>query len=461
MRFVRLDNFIMYANEQEQAKQTVTLRQKKLARKKAFGLFEASKQLKAHVGGRQWVCCGLNFSIPKTMHTHVAKQHCDEINHKVEYLLQYPKLLTGRHVVHKEDAQAKMPPTNYDKSHTFPWLPSEYDIEQKMMSEPEGCQVLLFYRYCHLEDPHDICSWQQEFCQRLKLSGKIRIANEGINGTVGGSVAATQIYMDALILHPAFLNMSKEDFKTSKGSAEDFSKGLMVRVCNEIVQMGIEPSEISHIDGGNHITPSEFHQELERTKNSSSTNDTLFVDCRNYYESNVGRFEGACTPNIRKFSYWPEYVDQNLSLFEDKRVVMYCTGGIRCERGSAYLRSKGVCKDVVQLKGGIHRYMEEYPNGLFKGKLFVFDDRYTISSNDSVVAECSYCNKPFDQYQSCSTQHCHQLVLSCDPCRLLGKTACCEVCQAKAATSDKGCKMEEECTCTKTRMRIPNQTSNT
>ncbi|XP_071941859.1 thiosulfate sulfurtransferase/rhodanese-like domain-containing protein 2 [Antedon mediterranea] len=448
----------MYSNEKGDAissKPGVTVRQKKLARKKAFGLFEASKKLKSCLDGRQWVCCGQNFVVPKSMHTHVSNEHSAEINNQVELLLQNPDLLTRR--LHVSNIGATQPSeiatAKYDNNHTFPWLPSEVDVNIKTASaEERGCQVLLFYNYCNLDNPEDICLWQKQLCQRLQLTGKIRVASEGINGTVGGRITATELYIDALILHPAFQNINKEDFKVSKGTGDDFTQGLSVKVCNEIVQMGISPSCLSHVDAGNHITPSEFHEELERSKGNDNN---IFIDCRNYYESKVGKFEGAVTPDIRKFSYWPEYVDQNLSLFQDKKVIMYCTGGIRCERGSAYLKSKGVCKDVVQLKGGIHRYIEQYPNGYFKGKLFVFDDRYTISTNDSIVAECSYCSKPFDKYQPCSSKHCHQLVLSCDQCRVCGKTACCEMCQEKATRRQEGTKVVEECSCTKKRRRIP------
>eukprot|EP00058_Branchiostoma_floridae_P005022 XP_002590510.1 hypothetical protein BRAFLDRAFT_86181 [Branchiostoma floridae] len=169
-----------------------------------------------------------------------------------------------------------------------------------------------------------------------------------------------------------------------------------------------------------------------------------------------GHFLGAVAPDIRKFSYWPEYVDKNTQFFQDKTVVMFCTGGIRCEKGSAYLKSKGVCKDVLQLEGGIHKYMEKYPNGYFRGKLFVFDDRYAIPANSDIVGECFYCKEAWDKYQPCSSAHCHQLVLSCDRCTAAGYTACCRECQLQAARdSAQGVRCREECACTKGRRRIP------
>lgn len=141
---------------------------------------------------------------------------------------------------------------------------------------------------------------------------------------------------------------------------------------------------------------------------------------------------------------------------------MYCTGGIRCERGSAYLKAKGVCKEVFQLKGGIHKYLEEFPAGFYKGKLFVFDERYALSYNSDIVSECSYCGAPWDQYKLCSTPRCRQLVLTCLACQGQGLTACCVVCQDKGrrpASCPTLNSFKEECECTARRPRIPDELS--
>lgn len=186
---------------------------------------------------------------------------------------------------------------------------------------------------------------------------------------------------------------------------------------------------------GIHLEPEEFHKEVKAfVENQSSNSDTILLDCRNFYESKIvsslkvsvrtlgtlqlivvcsqGQFDQCLAPDIRKFSYFPDYVDKNLDLFRDKKVLMYCTGGIRCERGSAYLRSKvslngkklfnmhipvmassimnvflqNVCKEVYQLKGGIHKYLEQFPDGFYRGKLFVFDERYAIAFNEDIIS---------------------------------------------------------------------------
>jgi predicted sulfurtransferase len=249
--------------------------------------------------------------------------------------------------------------------------------------------------------------------------------------------------------------MKPTDFKKSKGSKAVFPNGLKVGVHEEVVPMGISPIDVSYKDAGKLLSPEEFHEALSHyiESDGDDKNSTVFVDCRNFYESNIGKFVGAVTPDIRKFSYWPEYVKANKDYYADKKIYMYCTGGIRCERGSAFFKHMGLGKEVYQLSGGIHKYLEKYPDGYFRGKLFVFDDRYSIQSNDDVISECKYCRKPWDSYSPCSSSHCHQLVLSCSECKENGQTACC--CECKAHSGDK----REECECTRNRARVPVHTT--
>ncbi|XP_072019894.1 thiosulfate sulfurtransferase/rhodanese-like domain-containing protein 2 [Amphiura filiformis] len=422
-------------------------------------------QLNTAIANSRWSCCGTTYNEVLEIHKHVAKEHHEEIERLTE-----SRLNTALNDVCEDDKnerissdlKQKRPTTEdhkilYRNIDTLPWLPSEKECGDTSDVDNEG-QILLYYKYVDVKEPYEICAWQQELCRRLRLTGKIRIAREGINGTVGGSISATRLYMQSVQNHPVF---QQTDFKTSKGSAEDFPNGLQVGVHSEIVPMGVDPDKLTYTQAGNHLSSEAFHSELEShlSKNTSDEKDTVFVDCRNFYESRIGQFPGALAPDIRKFSYWPEYIDKNVDAFRDKRVIMYCTGGIRCERGSAYLKSKGVCKDVLQLEGGIHRYMDKYPNGLFKGKLFVFDDRYAIATNETTISTCFYCSQPWDKYQPCSSPHCHQLVLSCPQCRGQGSTACCHSCKEIAERVEvEGQRPKEECECTRERVRIPQET---
>ncbi|XP_030252965.1 thiosulfate sulfurtransferase/rhodanese-like domain-containing protein 2 [Sparus aurata] len=422
-------------------------------RRKSFAAFVASKRDGTQEDSRSsWCCCGQTFKEHSAIHKHVARTHDTEIQQLTQ--ATYKCLLNQL----EEEPEAQQ--LNERKSRPVDicvWIPETGHTSEEQLQNGPGT-VLLYYHYCQLEDPHVICAWQKALCEKLHLTGKVRVATEGINGTVGGTNMATNLYIEAMCSHPLF-KMDKEDFKTSDGGAECFTD-LRIGVYKEIVPMGVDPDVISYQLAGVHLEPEEFHKEVEALlAEGDSCSDTILLDCRNFYESKIGQFTRCLAPDIRKFSYFPDYVDQNLELFKDKKVLMYCTGGIRCERGSAYLRSKDVCKEVYQLKGGIHKYLEQYPEGFYRGKLFVFDERYAISSNSDVISDCRYCSCPWDKYELCSTQFCCQLVLSCPSCRQNGHTACCPTCQtkgqAKSEASPAVLHHKEECECTCGRPRIP------
>ncbi|XP_040273222.1 thiosulfate sulfurtransferase/rhodanese-like domain-containing protein 2 [Bufo bufo] len=434
------------------------------AKKKAFALFVKELQStcasprSAQDGSIAWACCGQEFSDLRTVHKHVAAQHAPEILHQTGKILE--EIATN--------ATTSLPCTDFldnntaastelswsDRKHSD-WLPDVKGYKTKELTSEPG-EVLLYYCYCDISDPQWICDWQRTLCNLLHLTGKIRIASEGINGTVGGSKVSTKLYIDAMLSHPLFNHVCLEDFKRSDGGAHCFPD-LRVGVFREIVPMGVDSQEVSYKETAMHLTPEEFHIRVEQYLSASQEEkDTILLDCRNFYESKIGQFQNCLAPDIRKFSYFPNYIDQNLDLFKDKTVLMYCTGGIRCERGSAYLRSKAVCKEVYQLKGGIHKYLEEFPDGFFRGKLFVFDGRFTISSNDEIISTCRYCGTAWDKYKLCSTPRCCQLVLTCLTCHEGGLTACCPTCQEKGLkTSLCQQQFKEECECTETRPKIP------
>ncbi|XP_020493145.2 thiosulfate sulfurtransferase/rhodanese-like domain-containing protein 2 [Labrus bergylta] len=423
-------------------------------RRKSFAAFVANKQdLNADDGCTSWCCCEETFKEHSAIHKHVARTHDADLQQLAR--AAYEHLLSQL----ERETESQQQPNNCEAkpADISAWIPDTAHISEEQLQKGPG-KVLLYYHYCQVDNPHVICAWQKALCEKLHLNGKVRVATEGINGTVGGTNVATDIYIDAMCSHPLF-KMDTEDFKTSDGGAECFTD-LRLGVYKEIVPMGMDPEVISYKLAGIHLEPEEFHKEVDALlSKEDSSNDTVLLDCRNFYESKIGQFTQCLAPDIRKFSYFPDYVDQNLELFRDKKVLMYCTGGIRCERGSAYLRSKDVCKEVYQLRGGIHKYLEQFPEGFYRGKLFVFDERYAISSNNDVISDCRYCGSPWDQYKLCSTQFCCQLVLSCVSCREAGHTACCPTCLTKGrAQSGKSSAFQhhkEECECTGGRPRIP------
>ncbi|KAM6289325.1 thiosulfate sulfurtransferase/rhodanese-like domain-containing protein 2 [Aegotheles albertisi] len=439
-------------------------KQRALARRKAFSLFVKAREepaggrCPAGAGAVRWRCCRQAFEERAGIHRHVALQHGGDIGRQAGPGQAGPGQ-AGQGPAGGTDTAGSADGHTGGAAEVSGSLPDTSHLGHGELTSKVG-EVLLYYCYCEVKDPEKLCAWQEALCQHLHLTGKVRVASEGINGTVGGSKVATSLYIEVMLSQPLFKDiLCQEDFKSSAGGAHCFPD-LRVGVFKEIVPMGIDPKIVSYKETGIHLSPQEFHREVEQylSQASQGQSDTILLDCRNFYESKIGHFQGCLAPDIRKFSYFPSYVDENLEVFKDKRVLMYCTGGIRCERGSAYLRSKAVCREVYQLKGGIHKYLEEFPDGFYRGKLFVFDDRYAICSNEDIISACRYCGSLWDQYKLCSSQHCRQLVLTCPSCRSKGLTACCPVCQEKelkVTSRASGQTLKEECECTRRRPRVP------
>jgi UPF0176 protein len=242
-------------------------------------------------------------------------------------------------------------------------------------------------------------------CAGIGLKGRILIAPEGINGTVAGTRAQLKQYTDYMDAHPLFGNIV---FKRTPAGKMPFGK-LIVKHRPEIVTLG---KNVDLKKTGKYLSPEEFHRMLESEK------DIAIIDMRNNYEYEVGRFEGAIQPDTTKFYELPKKV-KNLKLDPKKKVLTYCTGGIRCEKATALLAEEGF-EDVYQLEGGIAKYLEKYPNGHFKGKNFVFDERMVTNtdteSGANVLGKCSHCKQPSDRYIDCTKPDCHQLFICCKDC---------------------------------------------
>ena len=275
-------------------------------------------------------------------------------------------------------------------------------------------KILLFYKYIEIQYPKQIQKWLQKLCEQLALKGRIIIGSEGINGTVGGTIENTQLFINEMKANELFMDV---DFKESAGNETHFPK-LRIVIRNEIVTFGIDPLILSAKNTGKHLTPEETHKLL-----NNKPKDLIIFDARNNYESNVGYFEGAIKPNIQYFRELPNYIDANIDLFKDKEVLMYCTGGIRCERATAYLKEKNIARAVYQIEGGIHRYIEAFPEGHFRGKNYVFDNRVTVAANTDIVGKCFICNCVSDDYTNCLNAKCNLHFIGCPSCiQNLGNT---------------------------------------
>ncbi len=281
-------------------------------------------------------------------------------------------------------------------------------------------KILLYYKYLSIEYPKQIAKWQKKICQDLKLAGRVLIAHEGINGTVGGETEQIEIYKKIMLEHPYFSDL---DFKESYGDATYFPK-LVIKVKNEVVHLGKDSHEISVKDTGTHLTPDQVHALI-----ADQPDDLVLLDTRNNYESRIGTFKGAITPDITNFRDLPDYIDQNLEQFKDKRVLMFCTGGVRCERATAYLNVKGVAKEVMQINGGIVRYTEQYPDGFFRGKNYVFDRRVAIEINNDILSECDLCQAKCNDYVNCINALCNKHYIGCNNCVSEYHNCCSETCR--------------------------------
>ena len=240
-----------------------------------------------------------------------------------------------------------------------------------------GHAVILFYKYVEVEDPLVLKKEQEQLCQRLGLVGRILISEEGINATLSSpSRANIDKYVAFLCTHAVFA-MRDDDFKYSLyAHKEPPFVGLIVKHVKEIVSTGgIVPRPdmtLSDEDRG-YLTPEQFHAAMQQAMEDKD--GTVVLDVRAHKEFLVGHFENAIDPQVKTFSEYYAFLQNRVDAMKEKKVLMYCTGGIRCEKASNFLRSQGV-HDVHHLKGGIHKYLETYQDGgFFRGKNFVFDKR--------------------------------------------------------------------------------------
>ena len=258
--------------------------------------------------------------------------------------------------------------------------------------------VILFYQYHPIADPEQFASWQRGLCTSLGLKGRILIASEGINGTLAGLRVAIESYVEALRVDPRFSDI---EIKVSAGSSDTFPK-LVVKVRPEIVTLGAGPLRP---DLDNHLSPAEWKRTL------TDDPEVVLLDVRNRYESVAGKFENAVTCDIGHFRELPAYLEK-LEDLKDRKILMYCTGGIRCEKASALFRSKGFT-EVFQLHGGIAAYQEEFGNQHWLGECFVFDQRMTVRVDQELVSigRCAHSGRETNRFVNCLHDPCHVLFL--------------------------------------------------
>lgn len=258
--------------------------------------------------------------------------------------------------------------------------------------------VILYYKYTVIADPAGFAATQRDLCTALGLKGRVLIAEEGINGTLAGPRAAIDQYVAALRSDERFADI---EIKESPGDESAFPK-LAVKVRPEIVTLGAGPLPP---DLHNHLSPADWKRTIEEDP------EIVLLDVRNRYESVAGQFENAIPCEIENFRELPAYLEQ-IEELKDKKVLMYCTGGIRCEKASTLFRQHGF-QNVYQLHGGIAAYQKEFGNEHWLGECFVFDQRMTVRVDEALVkiGKCAHTGRPTSRYVNCLHDLCHTLFL--------------------------------------------------
>ncbi len=280
--------------------------------------------------------------------------------------------------------------------------------------------TLLYYCYSPIENAEQFAIDHLNFCRSLNLVGRIIVANEGLNGTVSGTVEACQKYMDAVHADPRF---AKTDFKIDEVDEPSFIK-MHCRYKPEIVHSGLRDPQIidPNKKTGIHLEPKEFKEMKDRE-------DVVLLDVRSDYEHSIGKFKNAVTLDIENFREFPEKVKE-LKKYKDKKILTYCTGGIKCEKASALLLKEGF-EDVYQLHGGIIKYGKEAGGEDFEGKCYVFDNRITVdvnSVNPKVVSICRNCGTKTPKMINCANPECNEHFTQCDDCGWELNGCCSEEC---------------------------------
>lgn len=286
----------------------------------------------------------------------------------------------------------------------------------------EKYQTLLYYCYSTIADAEQFAADHLKFCKSLNLVGRIIVAEEGLNGTVSGTAESCATYMTAVHADERF---AKTEFKIDNVSEPSFVK-MHCRYKSEIVHSGLrDPQMIDpNRQTGKHLEPAEFLAMKDR-------DDVVILDVRSDYEHSLGRFKNAVTLDIENFRDFPAKINE-LAKFKDKKILTYCTGGIKCEKASALLLHEGF-SDVYQLHGGIIKYGKEAGGEDFDGKCYVFDNRLSVdvnSVNPVIISACRNCGKTTDKMINCANPECNEHFTQCDECGTTLEGSCSTECQS-------------------------------
>lgn len=330
---------------------------------------------------------------------------------------------------------------------------SKKELKQKLMQENCKRITLSFYKYVILNNTEEFRNELFESWSQLNIFGRVYLAQEGINAQMSVPEDNWEKFKEQLFSYKEFENVP---FKIAvEDDGKSFYK-LTIKVRRKIVADGLDDNAFDVTNVGNHLTAKEFNEALEKP-------DTIVVDMRNHYESEIGHFENALCPDADTYREELPMVLDILKDKKDKKLLLYCTGGIRCEKASAFLKHNGF-SDVNQLYGGIIEYARQVKHqGLtskFKGKNFVFDERLGERISDEIISFCHQCNTSCDSHTNCKNDDCHLLFIQCEKCALEMKGCCTPECMEIVALPEnkqreirKGRKKEDCLSVYKSRLR--------
>ncbi|WP_342537915.1 rhodanese-related sulfurtransferase [Sporosarcina sp. FSL K6-1540] len=288
--------------------------------------------------------------------------------------------------------------------------------------EKNAYQVLLYYKYVTIEDPETLAVEHLAACNEIGLKGRIILGTEGINGTCSGTVEQTEAYMNMMKSDDRFKDIV---YKIDEADGHTFKK-MHVRAREEIVNLSlpddINPNELT----GNYLSPEEFFKQMQ-------DEDTVVIDARNDYEFDLGHFRGAVRPEIENFRDLPEWIRDNKEQFEGKKILTYCTGGIRCEKFSGWLVREGF-EDVGQLHGGIVTYGKDpvAKGQLWDGQCYVFDERIAVPINQVehvIVGRDHFDDTPCERYVNCANPICNAKIICSEENEHLYMRSCTDECR--------------------------------
>ena len=288
-----------------------------------------------------------------------------------------------------------------------------------------------FYKYHHITQPEVLRNELFIAWNALEVLGRTYVAKEGINAQISVPTERLDDFRVALD-KVNWLRGIRLNFAVEESTEFPFLK-LKIKVRNKILADGLNDETFDVTNKGRHLSALEFNKLTDDP-------NTILVDFRNHYESEVGHFKGAITPDVDTFRDSLPFIEETvLHGNEDKNIVMYCTGGIRCEKASAWFKHRGF-KNVHQLEGGIIKYAHDVENmgieNKFIGKNFVFDERRAEKISEDVIANCHQCGEAFDVHTNCANEACHLLFIQCENCKTKFDNCCSEECQSINALSE-------------------------